>query len=145
MINFFSEITYVSTIDLIPHEQIKKSRVSELIKRIKKEKVFTTPIIVDKKSMVIIDGHHRYHAAHMLKLKKIPCVLIDYSSPNILALQKSSIGKQLKKSQIIKSAIQGKLFDHKYTFHVYKDPKNQYLFHLSNLSKRSTVEISDLT
>ena len=39
---------------------------------------FYKPIIVDRGSMVILDGHHKWTAAKSLGLARVPVLLVDY-------------------------------------------------------------------
>jgi len=42
------------------------------------ERGFYKPIIVDRRSMVILDGHHKWTAAKSLGLARVPVLLVDY-------------------------------------------------------------------
>jgi len=42
------------------------------------ERGFYKPIIVDRGSMVILDGHHKWTAAKSLGLARVPVLLVDY-------------------------------------------------------------------
>ena len=42
------------------------------------EKGFYKPIIVDRESLVILDGHHKWTAAGILGLDMVPVVMVDY-------------------------------------------------------------------
>lgn len=78
-----SKIEWVNVNDLYPHEDILIRIVEENIIRIKLHKK-TIPIIVDKDTNVILDGHHRYYAFLILKLKKIPVFYVDYKSEEVI-------------------------------------------------------------
>ncbi len=65
------------------HEQIKEERLKSLIEEIKRDKEVKCPIIVDKYSNVVLDGHHRYFALKSLGCKFVPAHLIDYYDPHI--------------------------------------------------------------
>jgi uncharacterized protein (DUF1015 family) len=65
------------------HEKIKQSRLDELTKAIKEDKVLKKPIIVDKYSDIVLDGHHRYFACKALGCKRISAYVVDYYSPEI--------------------------------------------------------------
>ena len=39
---------------------------------------WTIPIAVENSTFAIMDGHHRFNAAKMMGLKRVPCVLMDY-------------------------------------------------------------------
>ena len=42
------------------------------------EKGFYKPIIVDRESLVILDGHHKWTAGKKLGLGRVPVVMVDY-------------------------------------------------------------------
>ena len=62
---------------LLPHEQVEEHRVDNLEKMTLRWKAYTKPLLVDRKSGTILDGHHRTSVAHSLKLLCLPCVLVD--------------------------------------------------------------------
>jgi hypothetical protein len=39
---------------------------------------FYKPIIVDRDSLVILDGHHKWTAARLLGLDRVPVLMVDY-------------------------------------------------------------------
>jgi hypothetical protein len=55
--------------------KISKSMMDALIKNIK-EFGIVDPLVVNK-DLTIIGGHQRYYACKTLKIKKIPCVVLD--------------------------------------------------------------------
>ena len=59
------------------HEEIipdnLEKRTSKLI-----DKGFYKPIIVDRDSLVILDGHHKWTAASLLGLDRVPVMMVDY-------------------------------------------------------------------
>ena len=59
------------------HEEVipenLERRTSKLL-----NKGFYKPIIVDRGSMVILDGHHKWTAAKSLGLARVPVLLVDY-------------------------------------------------------------------
>ncbi len=67
---------------LKPHELVDENWVGELAKEIVSSGIWSHPIIVDKKSNIVMDGHHRLEAAKKVQLNKIPCLLFDYDSDN---------------------------------------------------------------
>tara|TARA_R110000796_G_scaffold246683_1_gene371586 strand:- start:340 stop:912 length:573 start_codon:yes stop_codon:yes gene_type:complete len=56
----------------------RRNQPVELVAKSIKHFGFNSPIIVDKKN-VIIAGHTRFKAAIKLKLKKVPCIVADLS------------------------------------------------------------------
>src|SRR3989344_3644589 len=65
------------------HEQIKQDMLSQLVAEIKKDNEVKYPLIVDKYSNVVLDGHHRYHALKELGCKFAPAHVIDYYDPHV--------------------------------------------------------------
>jgi len=57
------KITLVETSKLYIHEEIIPESLARLVDKIKSEGVWTDPIIVDEKTMVVLDGMHRVAAA----------------------------------------------------------------------------------
>ena len=76
-------IALIETDKLHDHEQINPNYLQKLIEQIKKDNELRYPIIVDKYSYVVLDGHHRYFALKALGCKKIPAFVVDYYSPEI--------------------------------------------------------------
>lgn len=64
---------------LNPHEEITEtSYLDSIIKSIKDSHIFNEPIIIDKNTYVILDGHHRFQSLKKLGARYLPVVLIDY-------------------------------------------------------------------
>lgn len=57
------------------HEQIRERHVRMLLKQIKHDGYLNSPLIVDKKTMIILDGHHRYNALKRLGMASSPVYL----------------------------------------------------------------------
>lgn len=116
------EISFINPADLLPHEDISILRALYIATQILMRGAFTKPILVDRKSRVVIDGHHRRWVAQKLGLKKIPCCLIDYLEDTSILIysrrKKITVGKEF----VIKNAINGRLYLRKTTRHVYKLP-----------------------
>lgn len=64
---------------LKPHERVvSQERVDALVEAISRWGEYRKPLLVDRRSGAILDGHHRYFAAQRLGLAKVPAALIDY-------------------------------------------------------------------
>jgi len=71
-------------IDLLkPHEALDPLELKLLIESINEKGVFYKPMLVDKKSFVILDGHHRWAGLKKMGIKKVPCILLDYFDDEI--------------------------------------------------------------
>ncbi len=59
---------------LKPHEQVDWRRVRLLAEDMARRLLVLRPIIVDRETRVIIDGHHRFEALRLLGAKRVPVV-----------------------------------------------------------------------
>jgi ParB-like chromosome segregation protein Spo0J len=57
------------------HEKINDRHVEELVCQIAQDGCVRDPIIVDKRTLIILDGHHRFNALKKLGLVRIPVCL----------------------------------------------------------------------
>ncbi len=73
----------VETKALRLHEEIIPELLARLVQDVEKEGVIHHPIIVDKDSLVVLDGTHRVEAFNSLGLSCIPACLVDYMDPRI--------------------------------------------------------------
>ncbi len=71
------ELKNVRIEKLRPHEAVVESLVEQLMCDIKMRGLIY-PIVVDKNTYTILDGHHRAEAFRRLGLTRIPAILIDY-------------------------------------------------------------------
>jgi hypothetical protein len=63
------------------HERVIPEFVKKLKDSLLSEKVIKDPVMVDERSLVVLDGMHRVEALKELGLSYIPCGLIDYRLP----------------------------------------------------------------
>lgn len=101
--------------ELKEHEEIIGDILKALAAEIKKDGVLKKPILVDKTSMVILDGHHRYKALRLLGCEKVSVFLLDYD--NSLEIEKwyrviegnpsVEIIKNIREKDIIVEKIEG--------------------------------------
>lgn len=103
--------------ELREHERIIPSHLCELREEINGDGFIRNPIIADRTSMVILDGHHRYNVAVSLGLRRIPVVLVDYLSPEIKVYPRRKNIK-VTKEIIIQRGVKSRPFPHKTTRHV---------------------------
>jgi len=76
-------IAIVDLADLYLHEEIIPSFLEKLACSIVEDGCLKHPIIVDKASLVVLDGMHRVAALEKLGCKRIPVCLVDYKNPSI--------------------------------------------------------------
>lgn len=104
------------------HEQIIPDRLARVLEIITREQCVDIPVVVDNKSHVILDGHHRFNALKTLGAKKVPALLIDYFDENLITVEArpESGFKSLSKQEIIDMGLSDKVFKPKTTRHKLK-------------------------
>ncbi len=70
--------TLVRIEELLPHEEVSKPRALQVARSIAETGAVLRPIIVEKRTLTIIDGHHRYTALKMLGARYAPVVTASY-------------------------------------------------------------------
>lgn len=78
------ELTILDINRIILHEEVHHDILKELCQCIIKQGVFSQPVMVDKKSFVVLDGMHRVTALKDLNARRVPVCFIDYSNPAII-------------------------------------------------------------
>lgn len=71
----YKEIKIIKNNLIKPHEKIRKKHAAEILAQIKRDQLVVNPIIVEKNTMVLLDGHHRFHAIKQLGLSSSPVYL----------------------------------------------------------------------
>lgn len=74
------DVVYVPTNSILPNEynpNRQNDHDFQLLMRSMEEDGFTQPIIVHRESNRIVDGEHRWRAAHKLELAEVPVVFVD--------------------------------------------------------------------
>ena len=112
------QLKYISPHEIFPHENHCNNRLKILLKKISKEGMWTSPLLVDRHNMILMDGHHRLAVAKIMNLKKIPCLMLDYISVAVI----SRTPKIIITPEIIKNAaLSGSLLPFKSTKHLYSE------------------------
>jgi len=66
------------------HEEVIPSAKEALKKKIIQDAVFLDPIIVDRKTRVVLDGMHRVVASKEIGFRFIPVCYVDYMNPHLI-------------------------------------------------------------
>ncbi|MEM0328892.1 MAG: ParB N-terminal domain-containing protein [Nitrososphaerota archaeon] len=142
VIRELSGVLLILPIDLLrPHEGVEDELVDELAEEINKDGVIKKAILVDKRTLVVIDGHHRIMALRKLGCRKIPCLLVDYSSERIHVLSWSG-GEPIPKSAVLRAGLEGKLMPPKTTKHIIRS--RGQTFHASEIEPNLSIPLKDL-
>lgn len=115
------EVREVALELLREHEQIESERLRQIQEEIRREGKLRHPILVDKRSWVILDGHHRFRAYKELGFETIPCMLVDYRS-DVVSVRPRRPDIAVSKDEVIRRALDGNPFPPKTTQHVLHIP-----------------------
>lgn len=104
---------------LKPHEEIKPRNRDKLLDMTKRWGGYTKPLIVDKMTGAILDGHHRYSIAGQLKLARIPVIAVDYLNDDTIQVDVWPAAKidSLTKEEVIAMSLSGDVFPPKTSRH----------------------------
>ena len=112
------DVVLVETVSLRGHEEVipdnLETRTSKLL-----SKGFYKPIIVDRESMVILDGHHKWTAAKSLGLARVPVIMVDYLiDEGVLVDVWPDCGKEsVTKTEVLEMGVSGDMFPPKTSRH----------------------------
>ena len=108
---------------LKPHEKIRPKKVAELQKMTLRWNAYTKPLLVDRRSGSILDGHHRYTVGINLELLRLPAILVDYLQDDSIELDLWPASKltKISKRQVIDMSNSNELFPAKTTRHRFGD------------------------
>lgn len=105
---------------LRPTEMADAAHVSALARDMAQEGMQRRPVLVERRSMAILDGHHRFHAARALGLRYIYAVLIDYGDPRLTLA--SWTDRAFTPDDVRRAAASGDLLPAKSTRHILRPP-----------------------
>jgi cysteine synthase/O-phosphoserine sulfhydrylase/cystathionine beta-synthase len=103
--NLTREVELVDLKSLRPAEYMDLKEVLALYAEILKTGMVSRPILVDRESYVILDGHDLFYSLDMLSAAKVPIVKIDLSSVRVRSLQHGL--KPITKEKIVEAGIKG--------------------------------------
>ena len=127
--------------ELRPHEEIDEKHLEELLEEIVRDGILKKPVVADRETLVVIDGHHRVEALKRIGASKIPVVLVDYGDPKIVV--KSWNGSPPpSKDEVVERALKGRLFPPKTTRHVVVEEGGEK--HVSELVGEENVPLTSL-
>lgn len=122
---------------LLPHEETVNCRVLELISNIASKGNWTTFLLVERHSLVIMDGHHRRAAAIALSLPLLPCLMLSYE---FVSVETTRPEQHATPEEIISRGKRGELFPSKTTRHLLPNPPPDLLLPLSLLRSAADLQ-----
>lgn len=124
----------VETAALVPHEEVDQERLLLLVKQIARDGALYSPVMVDRSSMVILDGHHRVNALKLLGCSLTPVYLVDYRDPSIRVTQWRKDVKVSKRS-VVEAGLSGRPYPPRVSKHEWGFPPKERPVPLSLLRK----------
>ena len=118
-----SSVTYrrVPIGSLIPHEEVDPPKVLELLDEFRRTGVVQEPILIDRGSRVILNGHHRWAALKELGVSRAPVWQVEYTQPSI-TIDRWEPGPTVTKAEVLDRARNHRLFPPKTTRHRFGKP-----------------------
>ncbi|WP_165845159.1 ParB N-terminal domain-containing protein [Candidatus Cryosericum terrychapinii] len=113
-------ITLVRIDALRQHEQVLNKHMMRIQRDLVRDDMIKDLIIVDQRTMVILDGHHRYNALKRMGYKYVPVYLVDYSSDRI-AVVAWRTGEHVTKAEVMRAGLTGNLMPAKTSRHIVPD------------------------
>lgn len=117
------DVELVPIVWLKPHEEVKPRNVDKLHEMTLRWSAYTKPLLVDRETGTILDGHHRYHVGMRIGLSRLPVIKVDYLEDESIELDiwPASVLESLTKQQIIDTALSENLFPPKTSRHRFSD------------------------
>ena len=132
----------VARIDrLKEHEEVDEKRLEQLQKEIISAGALKRPIVVDKNTGVIIDGHHRFNVIKRLGFKTIPAIFVDYQSAGI-QVRAWRDEESITKEDVINAALSGKKLPHRTSKHMIVRDGSQK--HISAIQDKINIPLVEL-
>ena len=78
------ELKLLSLDRLRETEEHDSTRAKQLADAIFELGFWTVPIVIEHSMFAIMDGHHRFNAAKLLNLARVPCILMDYQKSGVV-------------------------------------------------------------
>ncbi|MFP4200287.1 MAG: transcriptional regulator [Clostridia bacterium] len=107
--------------DLLPHEHVDPVRLRELRERLTRDRILYRPVIVDRESRVILDGHHRVKLLGEFECALVPVYMVDYPHPSIRVFARRP-GITVDKLTVVRRGLRGDPFPPRTSRHVFATP-----------------------
>jgi len=108
---------------LLPHEQVIEKKVVQLLEVTLQWGCYTKPVIVDGKTGVLLDGHHRYEVGRRLGLRRLPAVVVEYLDDGDITVSvwpASELGS-ISKQDVLDMGLSDKVYPPKTSRHTLAD------------------------
>jgi hypothetical protein len=117
-----SQLLMIEPQKLHSHEAADPDQVRRIVEMIRRTGLFHPPLLVDMKTKVVLDGHHRLLASLELECDRIPCYCVDYLEDDSIVLESWRKDVTLTKRQVLEMGLSDEVFAFKTTRHRYNIP-----------------------
>ena len=114
-------VTLVPLEWLKPHEEIKEKARDKLLQMTEKWGGFTKPLIVDKNTGSLLDGHHRFSVAKIMNLTSVPAICVDYLLDENIIVETwpNSNLHSISKNDVLEMCLSSSLYPAKTSRHIF--------------------------
>jgi hypothetical protein len=98
------------------HEEHDPDYALALSGVIRSDGIISRPVVVEERTMTLLDGHHRVAALTSLGCRYAPCILLDYDDPRI-TLDSWQPAQSVCRAAVLHAAIHGPLLPPKTSRH----------------------------
>lgn len=131
------KIVLVDIQKLVAHEKIDRARFTVVLSQIRACGKVQRPVIVDKDSGVILDGHHRVQVLRKLGAIKAPVMYVRYTDNDIqVYLRRKEVLMEMIKRYVVERALSHALFPSKTTRHRIRSGRGVCHVCLSDLMRK---------
>ncbi len=111
------QLTLIHIEKLIGHEEVDPYHLQSLMTEIESDGFLRMPVVVDRHTNTILDGHHRCHALRQLNCRRIPVIFINYDSSEVVAAAWRE-GEEVTKDSVLYAALSGRRLPTKTSKHL---------------------------
>ena len=104
---------------ILPNEEHDASHAAHLAALMRETGVWQSPVVLERESLAVMDGHHRLAASQLLGLRYVPALLLDYSSVRVVARRAEFV---VTPEAILQRARMRDLYPIKTTRHLFSSP-----------------------
>lgn len=115
-------VVLIPIVELRAHEKVCPQRLAVIKGLIKRSGRINNPVIVDRKTLIILDGHHRVESLRQLNCRLVPAMMVDYFSDQVRVVSRRVEFKaEDLKTKVIETVLAGKLMPDRSTKHLIKN------------------------
>jgi len=116
-----TKIKLINIDKLRAHEKVSPQRVVVIRKSIKRMGMIKDPVIIDKQTKIILDGHHRVESLKNLSCRLVPVMEVEYFSNQVRVVERRGLlrGDELK-ALVLDTVERGGVMRQKSTKHLVK-------------------------